>query len=118
VAPGARDPEQRLPGAEASVFLAWLDLMKSGTAPAAVSTGERSQVALVFREGCIGCHRIDGSGGTMGPDLAGAGKRVDKQWIINYLPNPEAVNPEARMRSYPDLTPAELDSIATYVMGL
>lgn len=118
VAPGARDPEQRVPGAEASVVLAWLALLKSGTAPAVVSTSERSHVALVFREGCIGCHRIDGAGGTMGPSLAGVGKRHDKAWIINYLPNPEAVNPEAKMRSYPELTPAELDSIATYVMRL
>jgi hypothetical protein len=35
---------------------------------------------------------------------------------MDYLPDPEAVYPEAKMRSYPDLTEAERDTIASYFM--
>ena len=43
---------------------------------------------------------------------------VTRQWIIDYLPDPEAVNPDAKMKSYPDLSLEDRERIASYLMTL
>jgi ubiquinol-cytochrome c reductase cytochrome b subunit len=115
VAPGTREAEDRLSTPDTGILMAWLDLMKEGPPPAAASE-DTAAVALILREGCIGCHTIDGAGGRNGPSLDGVAKRHDAAWIINYLPDPEAINPEAKMRAYPDLTMEERAAIASYLI--
>ena len=115
VAPGTREAENRLSTPDTNVLMAWLELMKEGTPPTP-ETGDTAAVALIAREGCIGCHSLDGAGGRNGPNLDGVAKRHNAAWIENYLPDPEAINPEAKMRAYPDLTPEERRSIAEYLV--
>lgn len=118
VAPGARDPERRVSGSETGVLLAWLDHREAESSPGAPTGPGENVIALIVNEGCVGCHRIDGAGGRMGPELNGVGDRVSQQWIVDYLPDPEAVNPEARMRSYPDLSLPDREEIAAYLVTL
>ncbi len=37
---------------------------------------------------CIRCHKVDGSGGEVGPDLTGIGKRQDRRYILEAIVAP------------------------------
>ncbi|HEX7878940.1 MAG TPA: cytochrome b N-terminal domain-containing protein [Candidatus Eisenbacteria bacterium] len=115
VAPGTREAEDRLSTPDANMLMAWLEQLKDGE-PAPSAAADTSAVSLILREGCIGCHSLDGAGGRNGPSLDGVAKRHNADWIVNYLPDPEAINPEAKMRAYPDLTLDERTSIASYLI--
>ena len=39
---------------------------------------------------CNACHQINLEGGTIGPDLTDAGKRLSTKWIVYYLRDPKA----------------------------
>lgn len=46
--------------------------------PAPAPTAEKGGKQLFFEKGCIGCHRINGEGGNIGPSLVGIlGKPVE-----------------------------------------
>jgi cytochrome c2 len=60
--------------------------------------------ALFHEEGCIQCHRFRGEGGMMGPDLTAVTKRHSDDFIFNYIHNPRASNPHARMPAFSQLS--------------
>ncbi len=39
---------------------------------------------------CLRCHAVKGNGGTVGPDVAGIGSRVDRKYLLESLINPSA----------------------------
>ena len=39
---------------------------------------------------CNACHQINLKGGTIGPDLTDAGKRLSTKWVVYYLRDPKA----------------------------
>ena len=39
---------------------------------------------------CLRCHRIDGTGGRVGPDLSGVGKQYDHRTIVESIADPNA----------------------------
>ncbi|HFC05602.1 MAG TPA: c-type cytochrome [Rhizobiales bacterium] len=47
--------------------------------------------AAVEKFGCPTCHDLEGSGGDIGPDLRGIGKRMDDSKIVESIVNPNAV---------------------------
>lgn len=114
VAPGAREPEDPVSSPETGILMAWLDLVKSGQPPAA-DPSDTLAVSLILREGCAGCHRFDGAGGTNGPDFEGVGSRRSVEWVVDYLPDPTLIDPEASMKAYPDLSLEDRTTIARYL---
>jgi putative heme-binding domain-containing protein len=44
----------------------------------------------VWSRNCAGCHRLHGAGGTLGPDLTGAGRR-DLDYLLGNMVDPSAV---------------------------
>jgi mono/diheme cytochrome c family protein len=69
--------------------------------------------------GCRSCHRVDGDGGKVGPDLSSVGlKGFDKDWHIRHLKNPGNLVKGSRMMNFGHLTDGEMDSIITYVNTL
>jgi ubiquinol-cytochrome c reductase cytochrome b subunit len=83
--------------------------------PALVSQGK----ALVQKNGCLGCHKIAGQGGAVGPSLDGAGTRhPDLDWQIRHLKEPIAVVPGSTMPPYKQLSDADLKALATYLLSL
>ncbi len=68
--------------------------------------------------GCKGCHKIEGSGGTMGPALDGVGQRMDEKKIRQKLVNPKEVNPGSMMPSYEHLSDEDLEALIEYLEDL
>jgi len=48
---------------------------------------------LVDRYRCLSCHKIQGKGGTLAPDLSAEGSKVQREWLIEYLQKPYAIRP-------------------------
>jgi mono/diheme cytochrome c family protein len=70
---------------------------------------------LFNQQGCIQCHRFQGQGGMMGPDLTAVGHRHDREWMIRYIHNPAAENPRARMPAFPDLSEGRRQAIVDFL---
>jgi cytochrome c1 len=66
---------------------------------------------------CFSCHRINGHGGDMAPDLTWEGSSVQRQWLVDFLKNPNTLRP-ALIRRMPrfNLTDAETNELADYMM--
>jgi mono/diheme cytochrome c family protein len=74
--------------------------------------------ANLFREnGCFGCHRLEGTGGLLGPDLSHVGARLPYETIDAVLTAPRSVNPHAMMPA-PGLLPEEREALARFLAGL
>jgi mono/diheme cytochrome c family protein len=66
--------------------------------------------AELFEEyGCIGCHRVSGKGGQLGPDLSRAGFMLQPQFIYRWVRNPQSFKSDTRM---PNLDLPEEDALA------
>jgi uncharacterized repeat protein (TIGR03806 family) len=55
---------------------------------------DRSPAAgkLVFQKtGCVQCHRVGGEGGSVGPDLTGVGRRLDRRALLESILEPSKV---------------------------
>lgn len=48
---------------------------------------------LYERYKCYICHRFNGWGGTLAPDLSFEGSRAQRQWIVEFLQNPQTLRP-------------------------
>lgn len=66
--------------------------------------------------GCHACHKVDGVGGDVGPDLSGVGlKGFDRAWHVRHLRDPVAVVEGSRMMSFGHLRDDEINDILTYL---
>jgi len=48
---------------------------------------------LMTELACFSCHRIQGKGGDMAPDLTWEGSAVQRQWLSDFLKNPNTLRP-------------------------
>jgi mono/diheme cytochrome c family protein len=47
---------------------------------------------------CYACHRFNGYGGTLAPDLSFEGSRAQQKWIAEFLKNPQTIRPTLILR--------------------
>src|SRR5574341_1550743 len=67
---------------------------------------------------CSMCHKIEGVGGKIGPDLSDEGdKGRSEEWLIKYFKDPKSTMPEAKMRPVKG-TDEELKALAAYMLSL
>ena len=66
---------------------------------------------------CFSCHKINGHGGEMAPDLTWEGSSVQRAWLVSFLITPNTLRP-ALIRRMPkfDVTDAEAGILADYIM--
>jgi len=71
---------------------------------------------LYDRYKCAVCHRFNGDGGNLAPDLSFEGSRAQPQWITGFLKNPETLRPTLifRMPQF-NMTDQEAAVIADYL---
>jgi len=71
----------------------------------------------VFEEsGCIGCHKLHGSGGVLGPELEKVGASRSPEWLLTHFKNPSAVTPGSAMPPI-KANEADLAALTLYVLS-
>jgi mono/diheme cytochrome c family protein len=69
--------------------------------------------------GCLACHKVDGKGGVVGPDLSGVAlKGYDRSWHIKHLKTPAKAVEGSRMMSFGHLRTDEINAILAYLETL
>jgi ubiquinol-cytochrome c reductase cytochrome b subunit len=111
IAPGIRP----LPPSHEREGAALIAYVRRGGVPPQWSA-EARDASVVFARHCIGCHTIDGDGGTDGPDLSRAGRKHGFDWLRSWIARPEAVKSDAEMPAFDEkLSPNELDRVARFL---
>ena len=66
---------------------------------------------------CFSCHAINGRGGDMAPDLTWEGSSVQRQWLEEFLKDPNTLRP-ALIRRMPkfNLSESEIKELSDYIM--
>lgn len=66
---------------------------------------------------CFSCHRINGRGGDMAPELSWEGSSVQRPWLTDFLKNPNTLRP-ALIRRMPkfNLSDVEINTLADYIV--
>ena len=66
---------------------------------------------------CFSCHTINGRGGDMAPDLTWEGSAVQRQWLKDFLKNPNTLRP-ALIRRMPkfNLSDSDITELTDYIM--
>jgi ubiquinol-cytochrome c reductase cytochrome b subunit len=114
IAPGLREPPVTISEREAAAIVAYVQQLARALYPGFTEEVERA--STIFARYCVGCHKLDGDGGTDGPDLSRAGSKHATSALRQWIADPEAVNPDADMPAFGKrLTAAELDAIAGYL---
>jgi ubiquinol-cytochrome c reductase cytochrome b subunit len=75
--------------------------------------------SLFSSEGCIGCHTIDGEGGSVGPNLSTVGsKSLSKEWLTIQLKDPKKHDPSTVMPSFSTMSDQDINALTTYLESL
>ncbi len=66
---------------------------------------------------CLSCHSINGTGGSMAPDLTWEGSSVQRAWLLDFLKNPNTLRP-VLIRRMPrfNLSNDDASTLADYIM--
>jgi mono/diheme cytochrome c family protein len=83
----------------------------------AVALGLSPGATLFQEKGCFACHRINETGGSVGPDLTHVGSRLPYETIEKVLTDPRSVNPQGIMPSMP-LSHEEMDALGRFLAQL
>ena len=71
---------------------------------------------LYERYKCYVCHRLNGYGGTLAPDLSFEGSRARREWMIEFLKNPQTLRPTLTLRMPQfNMTDREAATLADYL---
>jgi mono/diheme cytochrome c family protein len=87
-----------------------------GPVPAAAQpTVEAQARRLINSQGCKACHLLDGTGGSVGPDLSQVGARLDKGQLHSLLVNRRHRHAAGRIADFSHLQSEELEALATFL---
>ncbi len=71
----------------------------------------------VFEEsGCIGCHKLHGVGGIIGPELDKVGANRSPEWLLKHFKNPASVTPGSAMPPI-KAGDADLEALTLYMLS-
>ncbi len=88
-------------------------VLDDGAREALVAQGEEAFADF----GCIGCHKVGESGGTLGPNLSRVGFMLQPQFIYRWVRNPQSFKPKTRMPNL-GLEPEEALAVTLYASTL
>ena len=70
---------------------------------------------------CNVCHKVNGAGGPIGPDLSAIGTKRDAAWLTKYVQNPVPLDPKnpPKMKMQPTTAKGkDLDDLVAYLLTL
>jgi len=70
-------------------------------------TGSFAEVYERYK--CYACHKFNGYGGDLAPDLSYEGSRAQRQWLIEFLKSPQTLRPNLILRM-PQLNMSDKDA--------
>ena len=109
-----RDPANAPDEREIAALVAYVRKLSRSRYPEV--SRELETVASVYARYCVGCHVIDGDGGTDGPDLSRIGAEHDPDYLKRLIAAPEGGTPDAEMPKFQKrLTDAGLNAVANYL---
>ncbi len=74
---------------------------------------------LFATAGCVGCHKVRGVGGTLGPDLTRVGNhRRDPEWHLRHFRDPPSTSPGSLMPPFDYLSEGDLIALTVYMLSL
>jgi mono/diheme cytochrome c family protein len=74
--------------------------------------------AIIRARGCIGCHRINGFGNTIGPDLSNEARHErSPEWLEQHFRDPRSITPTSAMPDF-HFARAEIEALTLYVLSL
>jgi mono/diheme cytochrome c family protein len=65
---------------------------------------------------CDACHQINLKGGTVGPDLTNAGKRLRPEWVVLWLRNPKTFLKRSMEPVY-SFSPKEIEELTAFLLN-
>jgi mono/diheme cytochrome c family protein len=119
---GARMPDFRLGETEATALSSYLAALgrRFATLDTAALTpfeADRTRRFLEDRLACLGCHRVAGSGGGIGPSLDGLAGRLEPSFVLEMVLDPQRAAPGSPMPRQP-MPPREASRLTRYLLGL
>lgn len=73
---------------------------------------------LYLSLGCMGCHKVGGAGGTLGPDLSNVGKQRNQEWLLGHFKTPQVFVPGSTMPPLGHLPADQLEALTAYMLSL
>lgn len=71
---------------------------------------------LYRQEGCFMCHKLNGEGGKVGPDLTVEGNRGRSEaWLVGHFKDPPAYTTGSIMPAFKNLTDEQLKALTTFL---
>jgi mono/diheme cytochrome c family protein len=109
VNPAARMPQYNWNPSDLDAVTTALLSMKGAPATSALQNLVVPRKEVVFhpagsfgevyeRYKCYTCHKFNGYGGDLAPDLSYEGSRVQRQWLVDFLKNPQTLRPTLVLR--------------------
>jgi len=121
---GRQMPNFRLEDSQVGALVAYLkwvsEIDTNGwpPAPQGVAREEPGGHRIFLAQHCNTCHAIEGSGGTLAPDLTHIGSQKSKDWILDQINNPRGHKADSIMPSFAQLPETEKQELADYLAGL
>jgi cytochrome c oxidase subunit II len=84
----------------------------AAVSPSGVAAGSPGARQFQF-QGCVGCHMVNGQGGTVGMDLTHIGAKLSRARMRVVI-----TQGEGQMPAYTKLTPADLNALLDYLQSL
>jgi ubiquinol-cytochrome c reductase cytochrome b subunit len=66
---------------------------------------------------CGSCHKVNGAGIKMGPDLNGVAQRRSRDWLEEHFLNPQKLSPGTVMPAY-KFSSRDMDRITSYLLAI
>jgi ubiquinol-cytochrome c reductase cytochrome b subunit len=74
--------------------------------------------AMIFQKNSCGlCHKVNGTGGKIGPSLNGVSGRRTEAWVIEHFQNPQKLSPKTPMPAYKFST-TDMQNMVSYLFTL
>jgi ubiquinol-cytochrome c reductase cytochrome b subunit len=117
--PGSMMPPVQLTNAQLSSLAAFLLKLTPENA-AALDSAPQFAVdgAMIYQQHrCGSCHKVNGAGIKMGPDLNGVAQRRSRDWLEEHFLNPQKLSPGTVMPAY-KFSSRDMDRITSYLLAI
>jgi ubiquinol-cytochrome c reductase cytochrome b subunit len=83
-----------------------------------ISESAKKGAQLLRSMGCIGCHRVNGQGGTVGPEFTSESlKGKSRQWLITQIRDPKKHKPNTIMPAFTSASDEQVNEIVDFLQS-